>query len=435
MTFFKYTVLATLAFITTASYAQHEQLSLAVCQGLALQQNKKVTAARYNLQAAQAAHSSVAATAYPTVDGSLLGLYIGDPIGGALNGAIPEYLANGAVTSSQVIYAGGKIRHAKTAAEKVVNVSQAQQQQTEAEVLFAVEKAYWQVVQVQEKITLATRYRDMLKTLQQDLKNTYNAGLIYKNDLLRVDVNLNNAELDLTQAHDALVLAKLTLAQTIGTPGHTTFSVADSISGTFLPRADTLLPDAESRPEIKALKSALEADKLQQKILTGDRLPTIGVSVTGLAVTGKSVNLSNGKDFMASYYGMASITIPLTDWGKRAHKVKEQSYRIAAHHQQLEETHELINIEIQQAYLQLNQSAQKVRLSDMSLLQAQENLRLTNDRFLAGTIVGKDVQEAQALWQQAYSQVIDARIAYTLNTAAYRKATGTLKAPDTTSKP
>jgi outer membrane protein len=399
-------------------------LTLEECRHLALEQNRKIKAAKFQMEASYAVQKSVAANALPSVDGSMMGVYLGEPLGGALNGAIPKYFANGSVTVSQAIYAGGKIRYGKQAAEKGTEIHEAQLALTEAEVLLLAEKAYWQVIQGNEKITLATRFKEMVQSLQHDLKNAYDAGLIYKNDLLRVDVTLNEADLNVSRAKDGVVMARLNLAQVMGVPGSTDFILADSVSGTFdVPSAQMDTATAK-RPEIILLHKVLQAEELQRKILRADLLPTIGVSASGLAAMGKGVNISDGSNSMTTYYGLANISFPLFDWGKRAGKVKEQSYKISAQQQQLLETNELIQLEIQNAYLQLNHSARKVSNSLLSLQQADENLKLANDRFKAGTIVAKDVQEAQAIWQQAYSNVIDAKIEYKINTATYKKATG-----------
>lgn len=405
-----------------------QTLSLADCRKLALDNNRKIKAAQNQIEAARYMQKTVSANAYPSLDGSIAGVYLGEPLAGAFNGLVPKYFVNGSANLSQAIYAGGKIHHGKEAAGKEIEIREAQKNLTEAEILLEVEKAYWQVVQVNEKIILASTFKEMLQSLQTDLKNSFDAGLIYKNDLLRVEVNLNEAELNLSKAQDGLLMAKLNLARVIGAAGNTTFILADSVTGDFKELSQQSIEgSSDNRPEIQVLKKVLEAEELQKKILKGDMLPTFGVSVSGVAVSGQGVNISNGKDFMTTYYGLASISFPIFDWGKKVNKVKEQSFKIAAQKQQYEETRELISLEIQNAYLQLNQSAKKIQLSDLSLQQADENLKLASDRFKAGTIVGKDVQEAQAIWQQAYSNMIDAKIEYKINDAAYKKAIGELK--------
>jgi outer membrane protein TolC len=239
-----------------------------------------------------------------------------------------------------------------------------------------------------------------------------------------VEVSLNEAELNLAQTRDGLVMAKLNLAQIMGLPGQTAFVLSDSVTGDFPVAAQ--LASADNRPEIRMLQRSIEAEELQQKILKADQKPTLGIGVSGIAVAGKGVNFEDGGNFLNTYFGMASLSFPIYEWGKRANKVREQSYIIAARRQEAEQTRELIDIEIQQSYLQLHQAAKKVSLSVLSLQQAEENMRLADDRFKAGTIVGKDVQEARAIWQEAYSKLIDAKVEFKISDVVYRKAIGEL---------
>jgi outer membrane protein len=67
--------------------------------------------------------------------------------------------------------------------------------------------------------------------------------------------------------------------------------------------------------------------------------------------------------------------------GTKKLKIKQQQYRIVAQQFQLKEIKELISLEVQQAYIQVNESAKRIELSGTSLEQAEENVRLSNDRF------------------------------------------------------
>jgi outer membrane protein len=411
---------------TVFAYAQ-EKYSLEDCRRIALESNNKIKASDYEIEASRALHKSASANALPKLEGSVVAAHLGSPLGGAFNGMIPEQFANGSVTLSQPIYAGGKIRYGKQTAAKGIEIQEERKNIATADLLADVDKAYWQVVQVNEKIVLAQLFKEMLIVLRNDLKNNFDAGLIYKNDLLRVEVTLNEAELNLTKANDGLVMAKLNLAQIMGNAGVTDFTLSDSVTGNFTELPSLSDAPADSRPEIRMLTKSIEVEELQRKIMKADQLPEFGVSLSGVAMSGQRINPENGKDHMSTYYGLANLSFPIFEWGKKANKVKAQTFKIAAQQQRLEETHELINLEVQNAYLELNQSAKNVRLSLLSLDQANENLKLTNDRFKAGTNVGKDVQEAQVLWEEAYSSLIDAKIEYKVNEVLYKKSIGELK--------
>ena len=175
------------------------------------------------------------------------------------------------------------------------------------------------------------------------------------------------------------------------------------------------------------LKKAVEIEELQSKILEADRKPTIGLNVSGIYANGKQINFTDGSNDLTSYYGLLNVNIPIFDWGSRKKKVKEQEFKVETQKLELEETEELLSLQIQNAYLELQQAIQKVEITEKSLQQADENLRLNQDRFDVGTVTGKDVLEAQVLWQQAYSDVIDAKANYRISEANYKKAIGDFK--------
>lgn len=403
--------------------AQDRLLSLEEAKSMALSNNKKIKKADKTIEAAKAAKSSVYASDKPFVEASGMGVHVGDPI----NTLLPEFFANASLGVTQVIYAGGKINTAKKMSSTAVDLYTSQKELTDSEVLLNVETTYWQIINVKSKVELANKYKALLTELLKDLTNSYNAGIIYKNDVLRVQVQLNQAELDLTKAKDGLKLLKLKMAQLTGMP-NIDFLVKDTISNDVILLDEVSQSTAiDNRPEIKMLKKAVEIEELQSKILEADRKPTIGLNVSGIYANGKQINFTDGSNDLTSYYGLLNVNIPIFDWGSRKKKVKEQEFKVEAQKLELEETEELLSLQIQNAYLELQQAIQKVEITEKSLQQADENLRLNQDRFDVGTVTGKDVLEAQVLWQQAYSDVIDAKANYRISEANYKKAIGDFK--------
>lgn len=416
-------LVSTVLFMSQYAAAQRV-LTLEETRQLAVTRNNNLKAAQEKIGAARAQKAIASAKDKPTVDGSVTGFYFGTP----LNKLLPEYGVSPMLSASQPIYAGGKIRLGKAAADKGIEIAEEQKALTTADVLLSAESAYWQVVAAKEKIRLAEQYARQLDGLYQELNNAYTAGLTYKNDLLQVKVQQNNNQLNVIRANDAWVLSKLNLAQITGLGDSTDFVLPDSVLGEF--NNETLHRSMEeitaNRPEIKILQKSLEAEQIQARLLKADFRPTIGLTGAGLAGFGKQgINLGNpSSNAFASYYGLVQVSMPILDWGQRKQKIRQQQHNISAQQYQLQETKEKISLEVQQAYLQLNESAKRIELSGASLEQADENLRLSNDRLKAGTITGQDVLEAQTIWQQAYSNIIDAKTAYRISEANLYKTLG-----------
>lgn len=415
---------ASTLFVCSAAPAQ-QVLTLEQCLQMATVRNNNITVAERNIEAAKAQKAQADVKGKPVIDGSVMGFYFGDP----LNKLLPEYGISPGIAITQPVYTGGKIKLGQQAAAKGIEITEEQKKLAVSDVILQTENAYWQLVSVKEKIKLAEQFHLQLGALHTELSNAYLAGLIYKNDVLRVEVQQNENALNLLKAKDGLTLAKLQLAQLIGAPDSTHFTVADSVSGAFGIQPDPTLQQAlNNRSEIKILQRAIESGKIQEKLLRADSKPAVGLSLNGITAFGKQgINPGSSSNFLGTYYGLVNVSIPIFDWGAKKQKVKQQQFTISAQETKLKEAQELIALEVQQAFLQLNQSAQRIELSGTSLTQANENLKLSNDRFKAGTITGKDVLEAQTIWQQAYSNIIDARVAYRVNEARLRKALGETK--------
>lgn len=400
--------------------AQEKIWGVEEVKSLALQNNKKLKKAQNSIQSAVAAKTASDAANKPTLDASLTGTYVTEP----LTLFLPEVMANASLSVTQIIYAGGKLKNASELNSVLVDIQKEQKALTEDEVLLKTETAYWQIVNMKDKILLAKEYIRLLTALRRDLKNVFDAGLTYKNDLLKVEVQLNEAELNLTKANDGLTLSKLNLAQLIGNKD-LNFDVEDNLTGNFGLVSETDIKNSiEKRPEVSILSKSISVNEIQGRILEGDRKPTVAFTGYGFAGLGKNANPVNGKDNVKGFVGLLSVNIPIYDWEARKQKVKEQHYKTEAQKIELEETKELLELEAQSTWMYLNQSVKKIALAERSKKQAEENLRLNQDRFEAGTVIGEEVLKAQILWQQANTDIINAQTEYKINEANYRKAIG-----------
>lgn len=400
--------------------AQERKLRLEEIKSLVIQNNKKLKKAQNNIESALAAKAAAEAANKPTLEGSVMGTYFTEP----LTAFFPEVMGNASLSVTQVLYAGGKVKNANALRSVLVDIQKDQKNLTEDEVLLKAETAYWQIINVKNKVGLAKEYIRLLNSLRKDLKNVYDAGLTYKNDLLKVEVQLNEAELNLTKANDGLTLAKLNLAQLIGSKD-LDFDIDNTLDGNFgLVGQGDIKSSIEKRPEVSILSKSVSVNEIQEKLLEGDRKPTVALSGYGFAGLGKHANPVNGKDHVKGFVGVLSVNVPIYDWGARKQKVKEQYYKTQAQKTELEETKEMLELEAQSAWLSLNQSVKKIELAEKSKKQAEENLRLNQDRFDAGTVIGEEVLKAQVLWQQANTDIIDAQTEYRINEATYKKAIG-----------
>jgi len=408
---------------TNNLFAQ-QQLTLAESKELALKNNNRIGKAKEDVIATQSDKLIADVAGRPKLDASATAFYFGEP----LNTMLPEYGFAPMVSVTQPIYTGGKIKYGKQMAETNIQMSNAQQRLVEDEVLLATETTYWLVVQAKEEIKMEQQVKKQLASHYTFLNNQFQAGIIYKNDVLRAKVLQNENEARLQAAENKLILAKKRLIQLTGIE-QTDIDVVGTLSDDEFRNHEMLQSTQAIRPEVDLATSAIKMSELTKNMLRADLKPVVGLSLNGMAAFGKEgINFGDPtKNSMLTYFGMLSVKIPVFDWGSKREKVKQQEANIRSAEYGLKELQSQINVEIEQATLNLQLQANNIDLMQASLIEADENLKLSNDRFQAGTITGEDVLIAETLWQRAYSSMLDAKVKYKIAEAVYHKAIGQIK--------
>jgi outer membrane protein TolC len=127
-----------------------------------------------------------------------------------------NYLLNFGVI--QPIYAGGKIRHLykmSQALEQMAVHSLTAEQEKE---LMEIEELYWSLISVREQLKLAQTYKQLLEKLIADIESYQSEGIVLSNDLLKAQIKLNEAELNIMKAENGMKLIRKSLCHKIGLP-------------------------------------------------------------------------------------------------------------------------------------------------------------------------------------------------------------------------
>ena len=126
----------------------------------------------------------------------------------------------GAVILRQPIFMGGAIKAANAIADIMEEMAGNDESLKTQGTIYDIDKAYWTVVSLKHKQKLAYSYRDLVKKLDDDVKKMIRQGVATKADGLKVDVKVNEAEMDITRVDDGVTLAKMLLCQQRGRNGH-----------------------------------------------------------------------------------------------------------------------------------------------------------------------------------------------------------------------
>ena len=138
-----------------------------------------------------------------------------------------HHMWGGAVVLRQPIYMGGAITALNRMAELNERVAENDANAKRQATLYNVDQAYWMVVSLKQKQQLANSYLALVQKLSGDVQKMFQEGVATKADGLKVDVRVNEAEMQVTQVEDGLVLAKMLLCQLCGLPLEERVSLVD----------------------------------------------------------------------------------------------------------------------------------------------------------------------------------------------------------------
>ena len=335
----------------------------------------------------------------------------------------------GAVTLTQPIYMGGKIRAMNEMTRYAEQLATASHNMAAAEVICNVDAAYWQVVSLKAKHRLATSYVNLLDTLNRNVDAMLAEGVATRADKLSVEVKLNEANVDLAKVENGLSLSRMALAQVCGLPLNEVFTLADEdrdITITQLPANSYNMEEVYSRRnELQSLQAAVKIYEAKAKVERSAMLPNLAVMGV-YSIT--NPNLFNG--FQKNFNGMFSIgavlKIPLWHWGGNYNKYRSAKSESVVRRLQLEDAREKVELQVSQASFKAQESIKTYTMTRTNLAKAEENLRQAQLGFNEGVMTADDVMTAQTAWLKANSENIDAQIDVQLCNVYLSKALGTL---------
>ncbi|WP_298651410.1 TolC family protein [uncultured Proteiniphilum sp.] len=326
--------------------------------------------------------------------------------------------------AEQPLYTGGKITSAYRMAQIGDKIAGLSEQLSRAEVIVKVDEAYWTYVKTRELVNLALSYQRVVTELLRDVRNAHEVGLKHQNDVLKVQVKVNEAELQLRQAENGNRLARKNLCYVTGLPLDREISLPASFDQSVGLKTESM-DDYTSRPEYAILEHQIQLKEQEIKLTRSDFLPKVGVAANYGYINGLELNgykLLEG----ASFSAMVSVNIPLFQWGEGRNKIRAAEAGRSIVQLQREDISRQMELELAQAFDKWDESVLDVQLTARSLNQAQENMRVSEDRYKAGMETLADYLEAQTGWQRAWTEHVNALTRLRLNQTYYLKAAGKL---------
>lgn len=402
--------------------------TLQQCKDLALANNAEIRMAGNNLRAASETRKEAFTKYFPEISAGASAFKTNrdviqyDVLDMFTLGIINNGKAAG-VWALQPVFAGGQIINGNKLAKVGEEVARIRMEQSRDLVELQTEAIYWQLVTLKaEKVTVENAIT-MLDSLSSQVEAAVDAGIVTRNDLLKVDLKRNSYKSDLIDFDNGIELMKRLLAQQIGLGAEAKADVDERVPEQF-PQypVDLYIPAYQALGQTtdrRLLEKNVQAKELEKKMETGSHLPQIGVGAGWFYHDIFNQNHNFGGV-------MVTVTVPISGWWGGSHAMKRKSLELSNARTELNDLSEKLEIEMDDKWDNLTASHRKMEIAAEAITQSQENLRLSKAYYEAGMNTITDLLDAQTLYRQAQSDYISAYGKFRLSEAQYLNATGRL---------
>lgn len=271
-----------------------------------------------------------------------------------------------------------------------VNASQADYQDAAAQVILNVKNAYYNLLQNQRNRDVAA---DTMKQFQQHLDQAnafFRIGTKPKFDVTKAEVDLGNAKLNVLKAENAVRVSKITLKDTMGISESGDFEIVDNLAfqKSSLQLNEVLNAAFANRPDLRSIIAKRQAAESSIDLAKKGYYPTLSGSA-GYGFSGNDYPLGSG------WNAGAALSVPLFSGLSTKYQVDEARANLDILKANEDSVRQAIQLDVQQAYLNVQDAAEQISVAELTVLQAKENYDLAEGRYRTG--VGNPIEVADGI--------------------------------------
>lgn len=301
---------------------------------------------------------------------------------GSLNN--PDFLNDfqSQVTADQLIYDAGQTKHAIRSAELTKDITSEEGRRTQMEVIAGVVRAYYDSLLSTDQLNATGQ---AMRSAEADLERAQtirSAGMATDVDTLSIRVHLaavreqqirREADLDVARAalNDAIGLP-LDAPHTLTTP----LAPLDYAEGSLADQQNNAI---EQRPEARQVKLATSLAVTQAASARSSLLPQ--VTLHGAFEADRQRFVTRGGD---NWLVSIGLRWNLFNGFSDKARIEESKFALQRSSAEAARTDSAIRLQVHGAYADLHAATQRIEVAKASVAEAEESLRITQNRYEAG---------------------------------------------------
>ncbi|WP_017317019.1 TolC family protein [Mastigocladopsis repens] len=280
---------------------------------------------------------------------------------------------------------------------------------------------YYDLQQANENVRISQSAVANAQASLRDAQALERAGVSTRFEVLQSQVNLANAQQDLTNAISQQRIDRRELARLLNLPQSINVSTADpvGIAGLWnIPLEETIILALQNRPDLQQQLAQRNIYEQQRR----QALSQLGPQVSLVGSYGVDDAFDDNTSINDDYSIGLRANLTLYDGGAARAQADQARANIRIAESQFTTQRNQIRYDVEQAYSQLQSNLENVQTANTALEQARESLRLARLRFQAGVGTQTDVIEAENDLTEAEGNRVEAILNYNRALATLQRA-------------
>ncbi len=332
----------------------------------------------------------------------------------------------------QPVFTGFRLSKGAAAAEALEDAAEEEIVRDRGEVSFAVRSAYWDYNLTVELGRAAAENTARLKAHLTRIKDFAGQGLATRNDVLRAEAELANAEVAALEVESGREVALTRLNSLLGLPLDTAIEIASAaeavpslpfLEGESGP-AGLVRRAEQNRPDLKSLDLRVRAAEASAAAARGSALPQVYLAGNYYLANPNPRLLPSQDKFYGTWDVGLTLSFDIWNGGQAAEQARQAEAQLTQAREMRRQVAELITLEVTQGRLAVARAEQRVAAAGRAVASARENLRVTQDRFQEKVATSVEVLDAETLLLQARTAEVQAWTDLAVARARLMKALG-----------
>ncbi|MBI1912296.1 MAG: TolC family protein [Deltaproteobacteria bacterium] len=399
--------------ISSTKSEQAKTYTLAELMDAALKNNPSLLASKRNIEAEEYRVDIAKAERLPVINlngGVTHSRYpqAVTPISGSpLTTKFPEFdetIYDVSVSLSLPLYRGGRIERGITIAEIRKDAAKDTFSKNRQELVYNIRSVFYKISHL-EKLRESTEAE--VKQLQEHRNNvelSVNTGTAPRVDLLKTDVELSHARQNALLIKNSIESAYEFLKTLVGFEDDSRLKIAgEERQADLRQRLDESISIAlAQRPDYKAIQKKKKIAEQSVLVAQGRRHPQVSLNSEYGERSGADLG------FNENWAVGLRFTLPLFDGGLIKSEIEKERKAAEITKEEERALRNQIIREVKEAYLNIENSNERIAAASTTIDAAKENLRIENLKYRTGTGTSTDVIDAQAGLLRAESEYYQA---------------------------